>query len=628
MDSQKKRKKRPGPAAVLANVTNTRYAIVRACCEELGYALTESVVKNHLFWCDTGGNFEFMAGLSPWQFYNHFPGTWALARKVDLARNIERMARLAPDIYDFHPKSFVIPCQTSELQAYLISISRRSRKTFIVKPDKGSLGKGIILIRDGEALSDWTDLAIAQCYIPPYLIDGLKFDLRIYALVSSVDPLRIYLHDEGMARFCTQPYVKPSGNNLELSFGHLTNYSLNKSNPNFEENDDAEHADRGHKRSLSSVLRVMAESGVDADVVRARIEDIVRLTVISVQPLLATNYRTGIPWHDGKSRCFEVLGFDIMLDKRGKAWLLEVNWAPSLATGSPFDVAIKKSVVTGALKIVNIPPNFRRIVKNRRIAISQQREIGVVFDVNEEFEIAKTTPFHLIYPLPETHPRFQATESAFREAQMSTVGAAVQPARAKARQEAFMAQARVREPPPRPVGSPAPQLLIPRAAAPPPPIPLIERPGLLPPVARESLDSGPRPPMARGVFGATATKLIAPVPRPRRVEPPPSARAPIVVPRIVAPIPRPVPASLPVEWPGIAIDRGDERERLRAIGGQICLVEFRGLPEEVARLVGAPFPPRLPPPQQPQRNHFHVTNLMKSLSVLPARKSTRLHGID
>lgn len=67
----------------------------------------------------------------------------------------------------------------------------------------------------------------------PFLIDNLKFDLRIYVLITGCDPLRIFLHKEGLVRFATHEYKPPVPKNLGDICSHLTNYAINKNDPNF-----------------------------------------------------------------------------------------------------------------------------------------------------------------------------------------------------------------------------------------------------------------------------------------------------------------------------------------------------------------------------------------------------------
>ena len=88
----------------------------------------------------------------------------------------------------------------------------------------------------------------------PYLIDGLKFDLRIYVLVTGINPLRCYIYKEGLARFATEQYQSPIGSNLGNLCMHLTNYAINKESEVFIQNEHQDKSDIGHKRSLTSIL--------------------------------------------------------------------------------------------------------------------------------------------------------------------------------------------------------------------------------------------------------------------------------------------------------------------------------------------------------------------------------------
>ena len=50
-----------------------------------------------------------------------------------------------------------------------------------------------------------------------------------------------------------------------------------------------------------------------------------------------------------ESNCFEILGFDVLIDEKFKPWLIEINHAPSFASDTPFDFKIKKDVIADAI---------------------------------------------------------------------------------------------------------------------------------------------------------------------------------------------------------------------------------------------------------------------------------------
>jgi len=73
-------------------------------------------------------------------------------------------------------------------------------------------------------------MIVSEYISNPLLINSLKFDLRIYVIMTGVNPLKIYRYKEGLARFATKSY---NLDDMNSKYTHLTNYAINKNNPDF-----------------------------------------------------------------------------------------------------------------------------------------------------------------------------------------------------------------------------------------------------------------------------------------------------------------------------------------------------------------------------------------------------------
>ena len=80
------------------------------------------------------------------------------------------------------------------------------------------------------------DMIVQRYIAQPLLLDGFKFDLRIYILVVGNKDPQAFICKEGLARFCTEEYQVPEPGNFKDFFRHLTNYSINKHHEEYKEN--------------------------------------------------------------------------------------------------------------------------------------------------------------------------------------------------------------------------------------------------------------------------------------------------------------------------------------------------------------------------------------------------------
>ncbi|XP_036771336.1 tubulin polyglutamylase TTLL11 isoform X1 [Manis pentadactyla] len=325
---------------------------------------------------------------------NKFPGMTEMVRKITLSRAVRIMQNLFPEEYNFYPRSWILPdeFQLFVAQGRMVKDGDPSWKpTFIVKPDGGCQGDGIYLIKDPSDIRLAGILqsrpAVVQEYIcKPLLIDKLKFDIRLYVLLKSLDPLEIYIAKDGLSRFCTEPYQEPNPKNLHHVFMHLTNYSLNIHSSNFVHSDSTS---TGSKRTFSSILCRLSSKGVDIKKVWSDIISLVIKTVIALTPELKVFYQSDIPVGRPGPTCFQILGFDILLMKNLKPMLLEVNANPSMRIEheqelSPGVFENVPSLVDEEVKVAVIRDTLRLMDPLKKKRENQSQEPKKPVATNEE----------------------------------------------------------------------------------------------------------------------------------------------------------------------------------------------------------------------------------------------------
>ncbi|XP_057199528.1 tubulin polyglutamylase TTLL5 isoform X2 [Triplophysa rosa] len=299
----------------------------------------------NLMWTGSHLKPHLLHSLQDFQRVNHFPRSYELTRKDRLYKNIQRMQQ-THGFHNFHivPQTFLLP---AEHQDFSSSFSK-DKGPWIIKPVASSRGRGIYLISSLSQIALDENVLVSRYISNPLLIDDFNFDVRLYVLVTSYDPLIVYLYEEGLARFATVKYDHATAN-IKNQFMHLTNYSVNKKSRDYVSCDDPEVEDYGNKWSMSAMLRYLRQEGRDTTLLMGQIEDLIIKAVLSAEIHIATACKMFVPhrWN-----CFELYGFDVLVDSNLRPWLLEVNLSPSLACDAPLDLKIKASMISDMFSLV------------------------------------------------------------------------------------------------------------------------------------------------------------------------------------------------------------------------------------------------------------------------------------
>ena len=149
----------------------------------------------NLFWSWSKPDID-ISKLLIWQKINHFPFNKNLSRKDLLYKNLDSFRKMLRIPFNFLPLTYNLPKEFTQfsIKFHEEEIVNRDLNYWIMKPIGKSRGRGIKVINNLAELN-YTDNIIVQKYIiNPLLLDGFKFDMRIYVLVTNFHPLEAFVY--------------------------------------------------------------------------------------------------------------------------------------------------------------------------------------------------------------------------------------------------------------------------------------------------------------------------------------------------------------------------------------------------------------------------------------------------
>ena len=218
--------------------------------------------------------------------------------------------------------------------------------------------------------SNW----LVQRYLArPHLLDGRKYTLRRYVLVTALDPLTVWVFGDGFAKLASRPYSLRADERGDR-FRHLTNPDVQAENP--------EVATSADNLTFGAYAERLQAAGTDAAALFARVDRVVAAAIGSARDELARS-----TWRatNNPGGCFELLGLDILIDEDMRPWLLECNVNPSLSVeaddepdgetrSSREERELKSALVRDLCRVVGLldvapgEPSFRRLLPDERLA--------------------------------------------------------------------------------------------------------------------------------------------------------------------------------------------------------------------------------------------------------------------
>eukprot|EP00795_Rhopilema_esculentum_P002809 gene2809-1036_t len=258
---------------------------------------------------------------------NHVPGSGFITLKVELATSKLKWI----------PKAFQIPKEKSAL----MTEAKLNPNNLWVQKSNDHRGIKIVSMNDLDFKAEGS---FVQLYISnPLLIDKRKFDIGVYAVVTSVNPLRVYHYEEEiLIRFCQTDYEPLDVNDI-TKYVVGADYDAPSQMPSLQG-----YFNHGHFSRKQALFGYLQSQGKDTKKLWKDVRQAIRETFIAKEKQMSEM----MAHYKSTNNFFELVRFDFVIDSNMNLWLMEVNMSPNLSSAGHTENALMyEQVVYYALQL-------------------------------------------------------------------------------------------------------------------------------------------------------------------------------------------------------------------------------------------------------------------------------------
>ncbi|OMJ82584.1 hypothetical protein SteCoe_16698 [Stentor coeruleus] len=327
-----------------------------------GYFTMPSSVN--FIWMPTSQNikFEKLKALNNTQYVNHLEFHHEISNKSKLFANLTLFcANNKISIWDVVPMTFIIDFRScnfnSQLHCFKLYMTNAyskkwppthyvGRNVWIMKPAGLNRGRGIMVFDDIDTLEKevkeitsnktpgHATTYVIQKYIEkPLLIYNRKFDIRVWVLITQLE--NCYFFPQGYLRTSSESFTLDS---LSSKFVHLTNNAVQKDGKEYGKFESGNQISfKQFKKYLKTYFGNIQLSNI--------------ISIMKTQIIISLMAVKGKLNPHNRPNCFEIFGYDFIIDSLFKPWLIEVNTNPCIELSSPLLEQIIPRMLDDALEL-------------------------------------------------------------------------------------------------------------------------------------------------------------------------------------------------------------------------------------------------------------------------------------